>query len=371
MRFFFVILVLQLSLGIFTDDIQKSLSPFKYDSTTDGSQSTPKKNHILEVYYDALEAIDDLAIRRELSHIRQNAVLIGLPSPDMMTIAKELAWEESNGEENQIEFLDMKDLHVMSYEDKEIQYLLNRFIVKNMVGKSSLIVSSVECSSYDNCDFKYFSKLLMQDSVVTFFDTSFEVVTRAIDFQIIFILPTTDRDQIKRLQKLSNGSLFKRAKSRDKLLIDLMSFGGVSYVQHTRLVPFVPIMKQSIDSIMHILLSKPFLESFHVKATMNISDDVITTLTDEKYSLVHYDMIPLTSIEYLTYGTDELVFLLQRLVTVTKLHCPKDYNTTKTISLNLDNNHILLIVSSRGHSSRRGSVSVSNFVEEMMAGVLG
>ena len=91
-----------------------------------------------------------------------------------------------------------------------------------------------------------FSKLLMQDSVVTFFDTSFEVVTRAIDvwewipvhvqFQIIFILPTTDRDQIKRLQKLSNGSLFKRAKSRDKLLIDLMSFGGVSYVQHTRLV---------------------------------------------------------------------------------------------------------------------------------------
>ncbi len=26
-----------------------------------------------------------------------------------------------------------------------------------------------------------FSKLLMQDSVVTFFDTSFEVVTRAID----------------------------------------------------------------------------------------------------------------------------------------------------------------------------------------------
>ncbi len=71
-------MVLQLSLGIFTDDIQKSLSPFKYgmkriwksfskDSTTDGSQSTPKKNHILEVYYDALEAIDDLAIRRELS----------------------------------------------------------------------------------------------------------------------------------------------------------------------------------------------------------------------------------------------------------------------------------------------------------------
>ena len=43
---------------------------------------------------------------------------------------------------------------MMSYEDKEIQYLLNRFIVKNMVGKSSLIVSSVECSSYDNCDFK-------------------------------------------------------------------------------------------------------------------------------------------------------------------------------------------------------------------------
>ena len=47
-----------------------------------------------------------------------------------------------------------------------------------------------------------FSKLLMQDSVVTFFDTSFEVVTRAIDvwewipvhvqFQIIFILPTTE-----------------------------------------------------------------------------------------------------------------------------------------------------------------------------------
>jgi len=40
---------------------------FSKDSTTDGSQSTPKKNHILEVYYDALEAIDDLAIRRELS----------------------------------------------------------------------------------------------------------------------------------------------------------------------------------------------------------------------------------------------------------------------------------------------------------------
>ena len=43
---------------------------------------------------------------------------------------------------------------MMSSKDMEIQYLLNRFIVKNMAGKSSLIVSSVECSSYDNCDFK-------------------------------------------------------------------------------------------------------------------------------------------------------------------------------------------------------------------------
>lgn len=47
--------------------VWKEYGNLSKDSTTDGSQSTPKKNHILEVYYDALEAIDDLAIRRELS----------------------------------------------------------------------------------------------------------------------------------------------------------------------------------------------------------------------------------------------------------------------------------------------------------------
>lgn len=43
---------------------------------------------------------------------------------------------------------------MMSSDDREIQYLLNHFIIKEMVGKTSLIVSNAECSSESNCDFK-------------------------------------------------------------------------------------------------------------------------------------------------------------------------------------------------------------------------
>ena len=85
---------------------------------------------------------------------------------------------------------------MMSSSDMEIQFLLNRFIVKNMVGKSSLIVSNVECLVTDHCDFKCktlvlvtiadFSNLLVQNSVVTYFDASCNAISRHGDVGEIF-----------------------------------------------------------------------------------------------------------------------------------------------------------------------------------------